>query len=134
MRTVLPRGFDVDDFKNTTQRHGIPVANQTMKWVEEQIIGSLRVEDVLVRYSIDRFTNQTWPPLDLYQARHGSSAPRMTGCFHHVVRDLPGQSEGNCTACDHAVNTAPHRSSQSRFGATEGQHLLYCSASPRPLP
>ena len=55
MRTVLPRGFDVDDFKNTTQRHGIPVANQTMKWVEEQIIGSLRVEDVLVRYSIDRF-------------------------------------------------------------------------------
>ena len=47
--------LDVDDFKNTTQRHGIPVANQIMKWVEEQIIGSLRVEDVLVRYSIDRY-------------------------------------------------------------------------------
>lgn len=47
--------LDVDDFKNTTQRHGIPVANQVLKWIEDQIIGSLRVEDVLVRYSIDRF-------------------------------------------------------------------------------
>ncbi len=47
--------LDVDDFKNTTDRHGIPVADQILKWVEDQIIGSLRVEDDMVRYSIDRY-------------------------------------------------------------------------------
>lgn len=47
--------LDLDDFKRTAAEYGYPTADVLLKWVEDQIIGALRVEDELVRESVDRY-------------------------------------------------------------------------------
>ncbi len=46
---------DLDNFKRAAAEYGYPTADALLKWVEDQITGALRVEDDLVRESIDRF-------------------------------------------------------------------------------
>jgi diguanylate cyclase (GGDEF)-like protein len=47
--------IDIDNFKAVTSEHGYAVADVLVKWLEDQITGSLRVGDELVRQDIDRF-------------------------------------------------------------------------------
>ena len=47
--------IDIDNFKAIASEHGHAVADVLLKWTEDQITGSLRVGDELVRQDIDRF-------------------------------------------------------------------------------
>ena len=46
---------DIDRFKGISAEYGYAVSNVLLQWVEEQIVGSLRVGDEHVRQDLDRF-------------------------------------------------------------------------------
>lgn len=58
---------DLDDFKRTAAEYGYPTADVLLKWVEDQITGALRIEDELVRESVDRFAIRM-PHLEMTKA------------------------------------------------------------------